>query len=345
MSLTANSDLFGSVNEEGLNRVITHIMRQRPSLFNYGTAWVAENPKRLCEDIDFDPEVIRRGNPLITVERPLPIFGTNNLINLNFAFQVTKVEVDLHPGRRIALPPELNPPLKEQQFSLRITVCGGIACPPTNILDQVTKPTDDSSTTTTTTTTVTVVPIVPYNLRAGKFGLVAPASDFSTQPLAGYANKGSTSSSFSKSSQASYPVMNRYVLATTPLSKLEKEKEIPPIVLPSEQIRCFCLEVFVVGHFEITGPVGHQSVIGKLVGIEIVNIDPEGLENSFECYLSMLIQLVILPRMKLSLTDLLFDLGNYASITLSATPVSAAVPHNPAVGDDQLKVFVNVGVV
>jgi hypothetical protein len=35
---TDNCDLYGAIHEDGINRVVRHIMRQRPSLFNYGTA-------------------------------------------------------------------------------------------------------------------------------------------------------------------------------------------------------------------------------------------------------------------------------------------------------------------
>ena len=38
MALTDKCDLFGAVHEKGVNRVTRHMMRQRPSLFNYGTA-------------------------------------------------------------------------------------------------------------------------------------------------------------------------------------------------------------------------------------------------------------------------------------------------------------------
>jgi hypothetical protein len=38
MAFTDNSDLYGAINEEGINLIAQHIMRQRPSLFNYGTA-------------------------------------------------------------------------------------------------------------------------------------------------------------------------------------------------------------------------------------------------------------------------------------------------------------------
>lgn len=37
MAFTDHCDIYGAVNEEAFNRVAYHIMKQRPSLFNYGT--------------------------------------------------------------------------------------------------------------------------------------------------------------------------------------------------------------------------------------------------------------------------------------------------------------------
>ena len=37
MAFTDHSDLFAAVHEHGINTTIGHLMRQRPSLFNYAT--------------------------------------------------------------------------------------------------------------------------------------------------------------------------------------------------------------------------------------------------------------------------------------------------------------------
>ena len=75
MAFTDDSDLFGSLDETGLNRIARHMLQQRPSLFNYATRFFITQPDRLCQRIDAHPEVVRRGNPLITEEEPLPIPG------------------------------------------------------------------------------------------------------------------------------------------------------------------------------------------------------------------------------------------------------------------------------
>src|SRR5581483_7486076 len=122
MALTSNCDLFVSVNEAGINLVLHHIMRQRPSLFNYGTLAVTRNPQLLCAPIDAAPAVFQRNNPLLSIEPPLPIFGTNPPLGLDYVLQLTQAQIDFAPGNVITLPAELNPPLPAQDLALHFQV-------------------------------------------------------------------------------------------------------------------------------------------------------------------------------------------------------------------------------
>lgn len=263
MAFTDNSDLYGAIQEDGINIVAQHVMRQRPSLFNYGTDLVASNPELLCKTIDPAPAVLERGNPLISVEDPLPVLGTNGAVALNFCFQLTDVKVDFHPGNVITLPPELNPPLGAQHFAIQVHVCGGLGCPSKEIVDEI----ED------------ITPTLTHRV----------------------------------------------------------PKEGAPIV-PHPRMECFCLDLFVVGHAEVTGTVGNQRLLGKIDGLEIADIEPEGLENSLECYLNLLLQLVILPRASFAIENMVLGILNLATITLSA---STTVPNNPVIEDDQLKIFID----
>ena len=74
MALTDHCDIFASISDDAINRIIRHVMRQRPSLFNYGTAFIAENLDMLCSRIDVAPAVLQRNNPLLTIEDPIPIW-------------------------------------------------------------------------------------------------------------------------------------------------------------------------------------------------------------------------------------------------------------------------------
>jgi hypothetical protein len=53
MAFTDNCDLYGAVHEQGVNRVIQHLMLQRPSMFNYATADVAGNKELWCEQVKY----------------------------------------------------------------------------------------------------------------------------------------------------------------------------------------------------------------------------------------------------------------------------------------------------
>jgi len=272
MPLTDNCDLYGAVHENGINNVVKHIMRQRPSLFNYGTAYIAAKPELLCEPIRPDPAVIKYGNPLLTVEDPLPVLGTNGTIALNYCFQLTKIEIDFHPGNIFTLPSELNPPLAKQSFAIHARVCGGIGCPSKDIVEKIPPP-------------------------------QPPTHD-----------------------------------------KEEATPPGPPIIPDPRKIECFCLDLYVVGHIEVTGPIGNQKLLGKVDGLEIVDIEPKGLENSIECYLNLLVQLVILPQTSIALEKMVFDILNIATITLIPSPTSTSIPNNPAIEENQLKVFIDLEV-
>lgn len=91
MALTNDSDFYVAIQDAGINRLVKHVMRKRPSLFNYGTSLVASNPHLLCRNVDVATEVLHAGNPLVTVLSPLPIIGTSSV--LNYCVQLTKGEL------------------------------------------------------------------------------------------------------------------------------------------------------------------------------------------------------------------------------------------------------------
>lgn len=70
---TDYSDLYRPLRHGGINQLARHVMRQRPSLFNYATQSVAEQSELLCRQIDSAPADLERKNQLVTIERPLPV--------------------------------------------------------------------------------------------------------------------------------------------------------------------------------------------------------------------------------------------------------------------------------
>ncbi|MEW6180403.1 MAG: hypothetical protein AB1522_10790 [Chloroflexota bacterium] len=136
MPFTDHSDLFGAVHEDGINRVVRHIMRQRPSLFNYATPFFHNHVEMFCAKFEVDDKVVKAKNPLFTEQEPLPILGAPVPIGLNFCLQLSEAAIDFHRGNVFDLPPELGR-LSPQRFALRLKGCMGIDCPPKDLIDEL----------------------------------------------------------------------------------------------------------------------------------------------------------------------------------------------------------------
>ena len=133
MSLTEKCDIYAAIHDAGINRVVKHLMQQRPSLFNFGTSFLASNPNLLCEKIIAVQEVNRQQNPLLTILEPIPVIGlplsqsSSNNLAINFAIQLSKAEIDFHEGNVFPLPSELVP-LANQRLATHFKVCAGLDC-------------------------------------------------------------------------------------------------------------------------------------------------------------------------------------------------------------------------
>jgi hypothetical protein len=270
MALTDNCDLYVAINENGINLVVQHIMRQRPSLFNYATSDIAADQELWCAPVNFTSDVQKYGNPVFTVSNPIPVLGADSPpVELSFCAQLTKASIDFHPGNVISLPSELNPPLQKQHFAMQFKICGAIGCPSEKDVD--------------------TIPVVP--------------------PQYG-----------------------------------EKQTTVPPVHVKGK-LNCFCLDIFVVGHFERTVILGKECLLGKVDRLDIVDIKPDGLEQNLVCYLKTTVNVVLRQKLTIPFEKMFFSfpLFNIATITLSPTP-NPPVPNNPAVEDDQLKAFISMGV-
>lgn len=120
-----------------------------------------------------------------------------------------------------------------------------------------------------------------------------------------------------------------------------RTKRVIPI--PFDKMHCFCLDVYAVGGARITNYNGQAYLEPFIDNLEIVDIRPAGLESSLECLILMLLRLSILPKLKILLKDYVFDLPQgLGTITIGPTPISAAVPYNPAIEEDRIKAFINL---
>ncbi len=282
MAFTDLSDFYGSFHERGMNRIFEHVRAKRPSLFNYGTQWVADQwDERMCCPIEVAPEVLDRNNPVVSVEDHLPIPGTGGSYGLNWAMQIADLAIDIHPSSS-GLPDELGSKLDDQQLALFVKICAGIGCPSERAFEEFPP---------------------------------APQPPF-----------------------------------VIPGSKERDEKDDPnpsdppreTVTLPVERLTCFELDLYATAHAEVRGPLGAQAVELVLDGVEIIDIKPEGLENSLECYIETMLRYVVMPRLRILLPVFVFDLPlGLGSVTVQA---ATGVANNPALEDDQLKVFADMEV-
>jgi hypothetical protein len=305
MAFTDRSDLFAAVHENGINATIGQLMLQRPSMFNYATILFTQALRpQLCVPINTPPG----GGPLFTVEPQLPVLGAPRPLGLDWCLQLSNVSVDLFPGNTLTLPPELDP-IGSQQFALHLRACFGLACP------------DDQ-----------VVENLAAEMEAAVAASMLPASP-TTGPATGPAGGGGVQPALA--------------------APAVRAAGVQPV--PSANVLCSCLDVFGVGHFEwgaVAGIPG-QWLKTRLDSLEIVDLvtnPPSNLESMLECYLRVVLRLGVLPRLIVPMQSLVLNItkmlqDNDTSIGQHVTLVPATdVPANPAVEDDQLKVFFNLKV-
>lgn len=297
MSLTSHSELYGAVHDAGVNTIIRHLMRQRPSLFNYGTEPIARNLKLLCRWIEASPGVTE----LISVLPAIPLLPTGPIevevikgtivtfssedLFLDYVVQVTDLQLDFHPGNAIRMPKGVGP-LKPHTLSFRAKVCAGVSCTPRQI--------------------------------PGKQGLAY------------------RSGSMRRGGDARPYRLADFQAAAT-LTKLQ----------------CFCIELFGTAHGTFEGMKENQRLTLSVDRLELQDIAPEGLENAMECYMHTLLEKVILPTLTDVMAEIIFKTHEIPGIpTGSSTKpadlgtiqiaASTAVANNPAIEDNQLKLFLNM---
>ena len=306
MTYTTQSDLFASVTEGALNRVLTHIRRRRPSLFNYGTQWVADDwRERLCELPDVAPEVLHHSNPVVTVEDPIPVLGTNGAYALNFGAQLTKLSIDLSP-QSAPLPPQLGA-LPAQHLALSMTVCAGLA--EVDLKDLANYP---------------PIPQKPVRVD-GDIYVTGDASDYEQ----GRDERAAREAERERLDRE----IDRYQKAAG---------ERGTVVLPTRKLRCCCIELHAVAHVEKSGPPGNEVLSVVLDAIEIVDITPDCLESTLEQYLWLMLTYAVLPRLRIAVPVITLNLmKGLPQVTVTA---STTVPFNPSIDDDALSVYADVKV-
>ena len=113
-----------------------------------------------------------------------------------------------------------------------------------------------------------------------------------------------------------------------------------PLPLNRESDNCFCVDLYAVCRLTREGSNADPVVALYLTGLELVDIKPDGLESSLECFLKTTLTLGVFPKVKIAMNALVMRLKNF--LTIEPTPISVNVPHNPSIDNDQLKVFVTL---
>jgi len=338
MGFTDFCSVYAAIHEAGINQIISHMMTQRPLLFNYATDHFRARPSDFCSAINHIREVTDRGNPLFTKQLPLPIIGANGVAGLDYCFQVTQLQVDFYPSNVFSLPAELNPPLASQQLGLKLRVCGAIVCPDRATAEFYGEVVSD------------------------RFGKVVHLSEAAAREVSAGVNLKNSGLNFDIAGQATNAaVSTRDAGLTADAAAQARDSvatargtailgDIGETVSTRDTIalggspQCFCLDVYATAHMEIVNVSGVNRLGIKLDGLEIVDITPTGLENSLECYMISVLRVGILPRIRIALDTVMFNVGGFLALSVTPTAISGSVPHNPAVEDNLVKVFINVGV-
>ncbi|MDA4113724.1 MAG: hypothetical protein OK474_06735 [Thaumarchaeota archaeon] len=153
MVYTTGCDIYLAIHENGINDLISRLMSEVPSLFNFGSSYIAMYPHLACNDINaapIDPEdplispIDISGLPPVTSNMSLnpfpaetPPIGTPVPFNLyipipspDFLVQLSKLQVDFYPGNAISLPSTVPAPLPTQHFAIHAQTFVGATCPP-----------------------------------------------------------------------------------------------------------------------------------------------------------------------------------------------------------------------
>ena len=322
MALTDNCHVYAALKDAGVNRVVRHLMQQRPSWVNYATPAIARLPELLCEKVDAAPIVTLRGDPLVTVLPPLPVFGSTPPVAVNYSLQLRPPTVDFSPGNEISLPPELDP-LAAQSFALRAGACFGYGCPDKDLRDRI-------------------KPYGPPRRVLDRGALEHRALDRTVGQLREVRDPRDD-----RELGAGRGDVEKDVRPRRPDHELDPRGDKPPrepdvFVFPVDELLCTCLDLYATAKVDFAGsPTQHLEAL--LTGLELVDLAPTTLEDSIECYLKLLVRYSLFPHLRPLAIEFVEDLLGIASVAIAPT-VPPVVPNNPALEDDQLKIFLDVDI-
>jgi hypothetical protein len=371
MSTTAGADLYGALEDAGINRFIGHIVEQRPSLFNYATPGIAAHRDLLCRDVAAAESVRNRNNPTVTTVGRLPVLGSDGPIELEYCLQLTAFEFDFHPGGAFVLPDGES--LAEGEFAVHVQACAGLGCPsdaagdfrpPFTVPDPVLPPT---------------FPDFPVATGRGRF-----FPDGGTEPVTDGGRDVATFDARTRGGFVAAPRLagSRTVSRSVPRTGgtiggagsggiripgqfdfefpgFDVLAPIPLVPRPDVTMQCFCLDVFLVGSVDMVTRDGQRAPEFDIAHLELATEEgesldfPLGMKNAIECYLDQLIRHVLLPAAETAVRESVGELLDLPLVQVELTaddpqvsfPETSAIPNNPAVEDDQLKIWIDLDLV
>lgn len=306
MTYTEHSDVYSAVHEDGVNTVIKHLRQKRPSLFNYGTDRVVRSANLRKE---FRASFVARRSRGLCAE-------------LEYADEVLEWE---------------NPLLTEVD-PLPVLGTNGVVA-----LDYCFQVADLSI----------------------DFSPDDPPADIGEQQFAasvvvcaGLACP--TEQEFDRVRNEVIDLRREHGNALTD-PDLREELGLP-IVPQAESLECFCLGITVIGSVSATGP-GVSGPWLEIPNTPELRVDdiifeteeqelhmPSGLTGSITCYIRSFVEFSLLPWLSEALANLTPKLpaDSLLALDLSGTrataslPTSTDIPNNPALEDDQLKVYADL---
>ncbi|MGH9438750.1 MAG: hypothetical protein ACRD22_12875, partial [Terriglobia bacterium] len=91
---------------------------------------------------------------------------------------------------------------------------------------------------------------------------------------------------------------------------------------------------------------GTLTLVGHVDDVDIVDIKPDNLEDIINCYLRATVEMLLREKLTLPVVHtFLFDFNflKLPQITVEPAP-NPPIPNNPAIEDDQLKIFIDIKV-
>jgi hypothetical protein len=365
MSLTKGVDLYGAVDEEGINRFVRHLLGQRPSLFNFATPGIAAYPEEfLSPPVPLSPAQVGRDQPRVTEVSPLPVLGTDGPVELEYCAQLTAFEFDFHPGEEFQLP--VGGTLEEQQFGARAALAVGVGCPndaapefrrrvreglvlELDLLTALRRRTvtgDDDGR------------AGDRSFDRGTFGDGALAR----RPVADGGRRPVTDGGRRLVSTAALGGLRPGFTAGT-FTDVGPQVLVPPdldvVRKPDVTMHRFDLHAFVVGTVDVGSSEGEDALAFELDHLELGGGDdgsaidlPGGLKDTIECYLDLYVRHVVLPSVSEMARRTVADALDNDLLKTELTPEDPTVrfpetdrtPHNPNVADDRLEAFVDLDV-